>query len=299
MSLLNTAASGASGVTGVTPRGYCAPSTPDHALPCYDMHPGATVTAPRTLWALTGFAIALLAGFAAAGAVDARTFQGANVWLKPAKFALSFVVLFATLALVVERLSEPVREGRTMRITLGAMTLAFWTEMAYIGIQAGRAQASHFNVGTPMAGLLYSLMGVGAVTLVVGVGLIGVLAWRDRDANLGPGLRRGVFLGFVLSTVATLITAGVLSSQGGHFVGMPSDGAAVIPLLGWSGEVGDLRPAHFLALHAMQVLPLLGLWLDRSGRAATSTLAVAAVVYGTLTVAVFVQALMGMPLVRV
>ena len=260
--------------------------------------PSATVTAPRTLWALTGFAIALLACFAAAGAVDVRTFQGANVWLKPAKFALSFVVLFATLALVVERLSQPVREGRTMRITLGAMTLAFWTEMAYIGIQAGRAQASHFNVGTPMAGLLYSLMGVGAVTLVVGIGLIGVLAWRDRDANLGPALRRGVLLGFVLSTVATLITAGVLSSQGGHFVGMPSDGAAVIPLLGWSGEVGDLRPAHFLALHAMQVLPLLGLWLDRRGRAATSTLTATAVIYGALTVAVFAQALMGMPLVR-
>jgi len=295
MSLLNITASGA---TGVTPRGFCAPSTPDHALPCHDMHPSVTVTAPRTLWALTGFAIALLAGCAAAGAVDARTFQDANVWLKPAKFALSFVVLFATLALVVERLSEPVREGRTMRITLGAMTLAFWAEMAYIGIQAGRAQASHFNVGTPMAGLLYSLMGVGAVTLVVGVGLIGVLAWRDLDANLGPALRRGVFLGFVLSTVATLITAGVLSSRGGHFVGMPSDGAAVIPLLGWSGEVGDLRPAHFLALHAMQVLPLLGLWLDRRGGGATSTLSAAAVVYGALTVAVFAQALMGMPLLR-
>jgi len=256
------------------------------------------VTAAGTLWALTGFAVALLAGFAAAGALDARTFQGANVWLKPAKFALSFVVLFATIALVVERLSAPVREGRTLRLTLAAMTIAFWAEMAYIGGQAGRGAASHFNVDTPAAALLYSLMGLGAVTLVVGIGIVGWLAWRDQDAALGPGLRRGVFLGFVLSMAATLITAGVLSSNGSHFVGTPSSGAPVMPLLGWSGEVGDLRPAHFLALHAMQVLPLLGLWLDRRGQVAGRWLTFATTAYALLTAAVFVQALMGLPLVR-
>lgn len=260
--------------------------------------PGRGVSTPGALWALTGFSFALLAGFAAAGAIDARSFQGANVWLKPAKFALSFVVLFATLALVVERLSAAVREGRTMRITVAAMTIACWTEMAYIGTQAGRAQASHFKVDTPAAAWLYGLMGVGAVTLVLGIGVIGVLAWRDRHADLGPALRRGVLLGFGLSALATLVTAGVLSANGGHFVGTPSDGAAAMPLLGWSGEVGDLRPAHFLALHAMQALPLLGLWGDRGGRVALWPLSTAAVAYGMLTAAVFVQALMGSPLLR-
>jgi len=102
----------------------------------------------------------------------------------------------------------------------------------------------------------------------------------------------------VLSAVATLITAGYLSSHGSHFVGTPSEAAAAIPLLGWSAEVGDLRPAHFLALHAMQVLPLLGLWLDRRGRTAAAVLPAVAVGYAGLTLAVFVQALMGLPLVR-
>jgi hypothetical protein len=293
--LFNTAVSG---VTANTPQAQRRRARPAPDVLHAAVRAEAAATAPRTLWALTGFAIALLAGFAAAGAIDTRSFQDANVWLKPAKFALSFVVLFATLALVVERLSQPVREGRTVRATIGAMTLAFWAEMAYIGMQAGRAEASHFNVGTPLAGLLYSLMGVGAVTLVAGIGVIGVLAWRDRDADLGPGLRRGVLLGFTLSMVATLITAGILSSHGGHFVGTPSAGAAVTPLLGWSAEVGDLRPAHFLALHAMQALPLLGLWLDHRGRGAATTLTVAAAVYAALTAAVFVQALMGLPLLR-
>ena len=270
-------------------------TTPTRTAPAHQV---ASVDAARTLWALTGFSLALLLGFLAAFALETRMLDGTNVWLKPAKFALSFAVLYATLALVVERLSVTVRTGWALRMTLAAMVLATWTEMAYIGGRAGAGLASHFAVATPMEALLYALMGVGAVTLVVGIGVIGWLAWRDSEARLGPNLRQGIRLGFLLSAVLTLATAGYLSSNGGHFVGVPSAGAAMMPLLGWSGEVGDLRPAHFLALHAMQVLPLLGWWLDRRGQPARRTVWRAAAVYAALTLAVFVQALMGLPLVR-
>ena len=252
-----------------------------------------------TLWALAGFSLALLLGFAVAGAVDSRTLGGSNVWLKPAKFALSFVVLYATLALVAERLSAPVREGRSLRLVLAVMTVATAGEMAYIAGQAGRGVHSHFSVQTPFTALMYTLMGIGAVALVLGIGIVGVLAWRDRSARLGPALRFGVGLGFVLSALLTLVIAGYLGGQGSHFVGTPSPGAATVPLLGWSLEVGDLRPAHFLALHAMQALPLLGWWLDRGGRpAARRWVWAAAAAYGGLTVAVFAQALLGLPLMR-
>ena len=242
-----------------------------------------------TLWALTGFSLALLLGFAAAGALDARMLDGGSVWLKPAKFALSFVVLYLTMALVAERLSTAVREGRAMRGVLAVMTAATAFEMAYIAAQAGRGVHSHFSVHTPLTALMYALMGIG---------IVGVLAWRDRAARFGPALRLGLGLGFVLSAVLTLVVAGYLSSLGSHHVGTPSQGAAALPLLGWSLEVGDLRPAHFLALHAMQALPLLGLWLDRRGRSGTGLLWAAAAGYAALTIAVFVQALMGLPLLR-
>jgi hypothetical protein len=251
-----------------------------------------------TLWALCGFSTALLLGFAAAAALDARTLDGANVWLKPAKFALSMVVLYATMALVAERMSAAVREGRLMRIVLAMMTVATVGEMGYIAAQAGRGVHSHFSVHTPFTALMYTLMGLGAVALVACVGIVGVLAWRDRAARFGPGLRLGVGLGFVLSAGLTFVIAGYLGGHGSHFVGTPSAGAAALPLLGWSLEVGDLRPAHFLALHAMQVLPLLGLWLDRRDRASPMLLWTAAAAYAGLTIGVFVQALMGLPLWR-
>ena len=69
-----------------------------------------------------------------------------------------------------------------------------------------------------------------------------------------------------------------------------------LPFVGWATATGDLRPAHFLSLHAMQVLPLFGLWLDRRGTVhAVRPVRLAAVGYSLLTMAVFAQALLGLP----
>ena len=146
---------------------------------------------------------------------------------------------------------------------------------------------------------MYSLMGLGAVSLVVGAGIIGWIARRDAEARMGPALRDGVWLGFGLGALLTLVIAGYMSSGTGPHVGVHPAGAATLPLLGWSGVTGDLRPAHFLAIHAMQALPLLGLWLDaRRAAGGVRTIRLAALGWSALTLAAFAQALLGLPLVR-
>jgi hypothetical protein len=68
-------------------------------------------------------------------------------------------------------------------------------------------------------------------------------------------LREAVGLGLVLTFLLTVPVAGWMSQHGGHFVGDPAAGGR-LPVLGWSTEVGDLRAAHFLATHALHVIPL-------------------------------------------
>ncbi len=247
-----------------------------------------------TIVALVLFALTVLWAF-----VDARMIEGAPVWMKPLKFALSFAVLFATIAVLETRLSERARDGWPLRSVGWVMAAAFLSEMAYIIYQAARAEGSHFNYATPFNRIMYEgVMAAGAVALVASVAAIGWIARKDKRADLSPGVREAVWLGFLLTFVLTMIVAGTLSSWGGHFVGTHPEGAPTLPLFGWSGVTGDLRPAHFAALHAMQFLPLLALWLDRgAARGSVRSIRLAALGYTVLTIAIFGQALMGLPLV--
>jgi hypothetical protein len=248
----------------------------------------------RQLWLLSGVSVAMMALGLIWGIFDTRTYQDALVWIKPFKFALSLAVYFVTLALVVQRMS---RDTRLLRATVGVVAAAFWFEMIYITLQAAQGLGSHYNTGDLYHGVMYGVMGVGAVSLVVGVAIIGVQVMRDTGARLSDHLRWGVGLGFILSTILTLITAATLSSMSGHFVGTPSAGAAVLPFFGWSASVGDLRPSHFVALHAMQSIPLLALWAE-GRKSARAWVIGGAVIYTAVTMGLYVQALMGLPMIR-
>ena len=255
--------------------------------------------APSQFRTLTVVAVVLLALTVLWGFVDARTIEGVPVWMKPLKFALSFIALFVTIALVEPRLSHRVRDGWPLCIIGWVMAAAFLSEMAYMMYQAGRAEPSHFNLSTPFNEFMYTVvMAAGAVALVAATAVIGWIVKRDKAADLNPALREAIWLGFLLTFVLTLIVAGYMSSGTGHFVGVHPEGAPTLPLFGWSGVTGDLRPAHFASLHAMQVLPLLALWLDRRDRqSSVRTIRLAAVGYAAVTLTVFAQALMEMPLI--
>ena len=255
---------------------------------------------PRPLIVLAAVATALLALYLLWGLVETRTLDGVPVWHKPAKFAGSFVVTFATLALLESRLSRPWAEGWLLRGTTAIMATAFLAEMAYMTYQAARGEASHFNLGTPFHAFMYQqVMGTGAVLLVLGIGIFGWAVLRDREADLSPALRRAAGLGHILAFGLTLVVAGYMSAGSGAMVGTPGPDARVLPFLGWSATVGDLRPAHFLALHTMQALPLYALWRERGGRPAKpGEMTLAALAWAALVLAVFAQALMGLPLIR-
>lgn len=260
------------------------------------LNPPTGVDGARWFGHLTGAALGMTGLTIGMLLLDDRTLGGEPAWLKPFKFAVSFALLFATFGFACRRLSAPVRTGALVVATAAASAAAFLFEMAYIGTQAARLEPSHFNESTPYHESMYGLMGVGASALMASIGIVGIAALVDRQARLGPALRLAVGLGFLLSAVLTTWVAGELAGNGGRHVGTPTIGGPTIPVLGWSMEVGDLRPAHFLSLHAMQLLPVLGWLADRRG-SSSRLIWIAAALYASLVVLVFHQARLGLPLI--
>jgi len=235
--------------------------------------------------------LALLGGFLVGVAVDPRTVGGDPVWLKPAKFAGSIALVAATLAWLTPHLSAP---GSRLRRASAVIAAGFAVEIAAIGGQAARATPSHFNTATPVDTTVYAVMGL---TIVVVTAVIGRLFLRTARAGVDghPAFAAGLLAGGALFTLGAY-EGGVMATLGAHGVG----DAPGLPVVGWA-VVGDFRVAHFLGLHALQLLPLTGYVAavaDRRGWLARPRLAVRLVAAGYAALLVGAFALGVVPLVR-
>lgn len=245
-------------------------------------------------------------------ALDPRTVLNAPTWAKTTKFSISLVFYSATLLWMLTFIQGRPRLVNFVGTAIGGILLF---EMALIILQGVRAQAMHFNVATPLDEFLWNAMTVTIMMLYV-INLIGgglLLFTRIADPVLALGLRLG-FIIMVLGLTQGFLMTGPQGDQlarlqagervdliGAHTVGAP-DGGPGLPLLGWSTTHGDLRIGHFVGLHGLQVLPLLGFllsrrreqWLKTSHRQAL--VAIGAAAYTGLVALVTWQALRGQPL---
>ncbi len=274
--------------------------TPAHPLPsAMTWLRGARAASPA-LWWTSLLMLAASIVTAALAAFDPRLIQGVSVWLKPGKFQVSTGLYLLTLAMVLALLPREARKPRAVRYVAWASVAGAVFEVVYITWRASRGEASHFNISSPGAIAMYSLMGVGAVVLVSTSGVLGALVWRARSFAYGDTLRRGIALGLLIGCVLGAISGAIMSSQANHWVGGAPTDAGGLPLFNWSRDGGDWRVAHFFGLHAMQVIPV---WAWMAQRVATPlpawrTTWVFAAAYALLVVFTFLQAASGYPLWR-
>jgi hypothetical protein len=203
--------------------------------------------------------------------VDDREVLGVNLWEKPLKFAISGTIYAITWAWIIGHFTRWQRAawwaGTVITVTL-AIELVVITGAAIAGI------TSHFNVSTPLATTLWSIMAVAITTLWIATFVAAVALWRNPGADPArqAAIRTGVaisLLGMGLAFLMTGPTADQLNDwqgiAGAHTVGS-ADGGPGLPLLGWSTIAGDLRIPHFIGMHALQALPLLALLLELGAR---------------------------------
>lgn len=204
---------------------------------------------------------------------DSRLIIGAPAWVKPMKFAISITLYTGTLAWL---LSYVEGHPRLVRWIGGLTALGFLVEIVGIFVQAARGVRSHFNVGTPFDAIIFGFMGWFVMVIWLMNIVTAVLLMRQKMENrpFAWALRLGLLVtavGAILGFMMTQPTPDQLSAMqagetvtivGAHSVGV-EDGGPGLPFLGWSTEGGDIRPAHFVGLHALQLIPLLGIFVNR------------------------------------
>ena len=269
----------------------------------FDTSPGSTAFGlrgwnPALTWSGLAF-LAMIVPSAWLAVHDPRTIIGVSVWDKPLKFELSIAVYLLTAGWVFTRLPSGWARTGGGRYTVWASIVPALLEIGYILFRASRGEASHFNQTSTLAIALYATMGVGALTLSSTALVQGVAILRSPDpAGDHPAFRAALGWGLVLTFLLGASMGGYMSAQTGHWVGGIHNDATGLPLLGWSTTGGDLRPPHFLGIHASQIIPVAALAIIRLfGRRASLMTGLFVAGYVALTLAVFVQALMGMPLI--
>lgn len=235
------------------------------------------------------------------GVVDDRMFQGVSVWTKPWKFQISIGLHLLTLAAVFAWLPRAADRSLARSYVVWVAIGSGLFELAYITWQAARGQASHFNLGTPAAALMYALMGVGAVLLTSTALVQGVLVLRSRGFALPVALQAGIGWGLVLTFVLGTAYGAYLSAQaGGHWVGGSATDAVGLPIVHWSRDGGDLRVAHFLGIHAVHAITLFAFSLVHIARGMAPRTALVSVwafcvAYTAFSAWAFFQAVQGRP----
>lgn len=211
---------------------------------------------------------------------DPRTLREVGVWVKPMKFMAATGLFVWTTVWVSELANSPfTHTHRYLEITaLIVITSLF--EVAYITYQASQGAASHYNNSDPWHSFMFGLMAIAAVGLTASQGWLAWEIWESSDkAQLSVktwGGITGLTLTFILSTISGFLLGG----------NQPPAGLG-LPIVGWH-LYQDIRPSHFVGVHAQQFIPLLGILADRlfstySMQALAVSCSLYAILWGYLT----------------
>ena len=179
------------------------------------------------------------------------------------------------------------------------VSICVLTAITCITMQAARGTSSHFNNSTPFDSAVSLLMDIVDPLNSAFVLVLLIFALQSRY-NVSRSSQLGIVFGILLFLAGSVI-GGVMVAHGQSVVGVAPGGPG-LPVVNWSTKGGDFRVAHFLGIHALQVLPIAGWIIDRlkdlRGRAKPTAVVSVSAGYVVLMGFVFMQAMNGVPIVR-
>jgi hypothetical protein len=223
-----------------------------------------------------------------AWAVSGDSWTAPVSWRKPAVFGFSFGVTGLALAAIHAALRPRHRLGAATCVGFG---LAAAVETAVITAQRWRGVASHFNHATPLDSALFDLMGLAIVVIAVTVVVVTARALGRLTAD--PSMALAIRAGTLLLLAGQVLGVAILQN-GSEKVAADRSAIAQASVFGLAGQ---MKVPHAVALHAVQVLPVLAWLLSVSPlaeRARVRIVAVAAMGYTGLVGVSGLQTFRGM-----
>jgi hypothetical protein len=209
--------------------------------------------------------------------LDDRVIRGVGVWDKPLKFMASTALFSLSAAWFVGLLPKMQRSSRQTVWMVRLLILTSLFEVAYISFQGALGQASHYNNSDTFHRVMFGLMAIAAVGLTASQAW---LAWLVARHAARP------YSAWTLAVILGLTLTFILGTASGFMLGAIQPPAGVgLPFLGWHLGAADARPAHFLGVHAQQLVPIIGLLATRlSPIAGRISVIGGATIYGALWV---------------
>ena len=187
-------------------------------------------------------------------AATSDSWEGPLSWRKPILFGFSFGITAITIAFVASAIRLGTAAGWTL---LGSLGVASLLETALISMQTWRGVPSHFNFSSLFDTSVFIAMGVLVTIIALALLVLTVLTFTSRRP-VPPSLSWAIGAGMVLLIAAQVL--GVLIITIGVEPAVTGDDAAVLGPDGVTiGVAGVLKSPHGIAIHAIQVLPVLAL----------------------------------------
>jgi hypothetical protein len=205
------------------------------------------MTTRRVCYAIAGLLV--VSGLVHGGIllITHGTWDGPVSWRKPMTFGLSFGLTLATITWLTAYV-------RLRSWILGLFAAACVLEVALITVQAWRHTPSHFNLSTPLDGVIARTLAAGGAVLVAVIAALTVAAFRN-SAGPAPSMRLAIRAGLVILDLAMLTGAAMIVIGMSRVFGGDQQGAYAAG--------AHLKPVHGATMHAVLVLPVLAVVLAR------------------------------------
>ena len=210
-----------------------------------------------------------------------------SAWIKPFKFAFSTFLFAWAMLWYCSYLPD-----FNVRIFNWSIIILLGLEIVYIALQANRGQLSHFNVSTPFYSAMYSMMAFAATAVTIYTAYVAYLFFKNDFVDLPDYYVWSIRLALIIFVIFSF-EGFVMGSRMSHTIG-GADGSPGIPLVHWSTKFGDPRIAHFIGMHALQILPIVSFHVLKNTKATF----ILAFLYLALSIFTLVLALQGKPLFR-